>query len=330
MRNAWVFCILLICGCRSGEPVPDVSKIPVTLQTIRFEQALFTLDTAHAAASLALLEQKHPGFTRDFLFNILGSSPDSAFSDLPFFLRSYYDLYTDSKKVFADFTPVEKEIKRGMQFVKYYFPQYHLPSRLITFIGPVNSYGNIITADALAIGLQLYMGEGYPLYQTSMSQELYPPFISRRFTPAYIPVNCMRNIIEDMFPSRTTGPLVEQMVEAGKRQYLLNRFLPETADTLKTGYTAKQLAACYDNEKNIWQFFVQNNLLFSIDPNLTRDYMNDGPNTQALGPESPGNIGLFTGMRIVQKWMKQHKEVTLPVLMQTPARKIFDEAKYKP
>jgi len=321
---------IALCACHSSPEIPDVSGIHVALQTERFEKDFFSIDTISLNTSLQSLQAKYPGFTQDFLFNILGTSPDSAQKDVSFFLRSYRDLYEDSKKLFGDLSMQEKEVEKGMQFVKYYFPQYKLPSRLITFIGPINSYGNIITTEALAVGLQLYMGKDYPLYRTDMSQELYPQFISRRFEPAYLPVNCMKNIVDDMFPNKSAGPLVEQMVEAGKRQYVLDRLLPRTADTLKTGYTARQLEGCYENEKNIWSFFVQNNLLFSVDPNMTRDYMNDGPNTQALGPESPGNIGMFVGTQIVTKWMRQQKDLSLTALMQTPAKKIFEEAKYKP
>ncbi len=230
-----------------------------------------------------------------------------------------------------NFTGIEKEVKKGFQFVHYYFPSYKLPQKLITFIGPINSYGNILTQNAMAVGLQMYMGKDYPLYLSEMGQQMYPVFISRRFESAYIPVNCIKNIIDDMYPNNNLGrPLVEQMVEAGKRMYLLDLLMPDAADTLKTGYTQKQLTECYNSEKNIWSFFVQNDLLYSSDPNLTRDYMNDGPNTPALGDASPGNIGQFVGMQIVAKWMEKKKDLSPDALMKTPARQIFDEAKYKP
>jgi hypothetical protein len=187
-----------------------------------------------------------------------------------------------------------------------------LPTKLISFIGPINSYGNIITANALAVGLQLYMGGDYPLYLSEAGQQMYPRFISRRFDPAYIPVNCMKNIIDDMYPNSGMGlPLVEQMVESGKRMYVLDQLLPNMPDTLKTGYTAQQLEGSYESEKNIWSFFVQNDLLYKADPNLTRDYMSDGPNTPALGDASPGNIGQFVGMQIVAKWMEKNKNLAL-------------------
>ena len=121
------------------------------------------------------------------------------------------------------------------------------------------------------------------------------------------------------------------MVEEGKRMYVLDMVLPETADTLKTGYTASQLKGCYENEAAIWNFFIENNLLYTADPSQIRDYTNDAPRTEALGQSSPGNIGLFIGWQIVKKWMTgKAKAVTLQQLFEADAKQIFQQAKYKP
>ena len=326
-----VIVVVSLAGCKNGKDIPDVSGIDVPLVTERFETDLFAVDTLKLDVSLRALNAKHPGFTQDFLFNILGTSVDSVARDLPSFIRTYHGMYKASEPLFGNFDQTAAQVKRGLQFVHYYFPAYKLPGKIITFIGPVNSYGNIITANALAVGLQLYMGKDYPLYLSNEGQQMYPLFVSRRFEPVYIPVNCMKNIIDDMYPNASMGaPLVDQMVESGKRQYVLDKLLPETADTLKTGYTKAQLEGCYASETSIWSFFVQNNLLYNTDPDMTRDYMSDGPNTQALGKESPGNIGQFVGTQIVNKWMRKNKGLSLDSLMHTPPRKIFSEARYKP
>ncbi len=323
--------VLAVAGCKSQKKIPDVSGINISLAVDRFEKDLFNMDTIHVDQALNSLNKKHPGFTQDFLFNILGTAPDSAKHQVPTFVNSYKGLYADADKKFGDITGITSQVKQAFRFVHYYFPAYKLPSRMVTFIGPINSYGSILTPDALAVGLQLYMGNDYPLYKSQQGQEMYPLFISRRFEPAYIPVNGVKNIIDDMYPANAAGkPLVEQMVESGKRLYLLDLLLPSLPDTLKTGYTAKQLEGCYASEKNIWTFFVQNDMLYNTDPNVTRDYMNDAPNTTALGEESPGNIGQFVGFQIVKKWMEKNKEVSPAVLMKTPAKQIFEEAKYKP
>ena len=335
-RIGFCLMLLLIFSSCKRKDIPDVSGIKADLQLERFDKDFFSVDTNHIDQSLQQLHQKYPGFLQDFVFNILALPPQPDSSkvveqQIVSFIKSYKPLKDSSDKLFAELGNTEKEVRRGLQFVKYYFPAYKLPGKLITFIGPLNSYGNILTTDALAVGLQLYMGRNYSLYQSEAGQELYPSYISRRFGKEYIPVNCIKTIIDDIFPDNNAGrPLVEQMVQAGKRLYILDQLMPETEDTLKTGYTPQQLEGCYANEKVIWSYFVQNDLLFVTDPSLVKDYMNDAPQTQAFGKDSPGFIGQFTGWQIVKKWMSKNENISLQQLIETNPKKIFDEAKYRP
>ena len=332
--NQLIFTFLMVIAlsaCNQTKQTPDVSSIKINLVTQRFENSFFQIDTLHLDASLNQLNQQYPGFAKDFLFNILGTTPATASIDVPAFIQSYQSIYSSTQLNKTQFDTAVIAIKKGFQYFHYYFPEYALPKYCISFIGPINSFGTIITPDAIAIGLQLFLGKDHPLYTSEQGQSLYPRFVSRRFEPAYIPVNAMKNIIEDMYPNKTVGkPLVEQMIESGKRLYLLDLFLPHIADTLKTGYTQIQLDACYKSEQNIWSMFIQNDLLFQTDPLYTRDYINDGPTTQTLGGGSPGNIGQFVGWQIVKKWMSKNKSTTLKSLMEKDASKLFAESKYKP
>jgi uncharacterized protein YjaZ len=58
--------------------------------------------------------------------------------------------------------------------------------------------------------------------------------------------------------------------------------------------------------------------------------MQDGPNTAVFGDASPGFIGQFVGYRMVETWIKKTKETSLEKIMKTPAKIIFEQAKYKP
>lgn len=323
--------VLVFWGCKSKQTAPDVSKIPVKLHLLRFEDAFFGLDTNHLEEALNEIDRNYPGFAKDFLFNIMGTTPTTAVKDIQSFSKSYRLMYDSAKQRFSNIQPIVEQVELGLKYVKYYFPNYPVPKNLVTFIGPINSYGNIITTDALAVGLQLYMGRNYSLYATDMGQQLYPAYLSRRFEKEYIPVNCMNNIIEDLYPNKSLGmALIDQLVETGKRQYLLDHFLPSLPDSLKLGYTQQQVDDCNSNESNIWAFFIQNNLLYVTEPEITKEYMNEAPNTPALGSNFPGFIGRFVGWKIVEKYMANHAETGLDKLMETPARKIFEEAKYKP
>jgi hypothetical protein len=341
MKKLAVISFIVICiySCTNNKNIPDVSNINVQLTVKRFDKDLFSIDTNNVSTALTQLQKSYPSFLNDYLYNILAVLPqqDSAVKKVKMFIHDYKPVYDSSQVTFASLDKTPKEIKKGFQFVKYYFPEYKLPSAMITFIGPVEGYANVLTSSGLAVGLQLYLGKDFPVYHSEYISEIYPDYQSRRFDPPYIPVNCMKNIIDDIYSQDAPDlPLVYQMIEAGKRLYVLDQLLPETADSLKTGYTQKQLDGCYQNEAFIWNYFLQNNLLYSTDPSLTRDYMNDGPKTETLGEASPGFIGQFVGWQIVKKWMSldknknlEHNKI-LEQLLHTSAKEIFEEAKYKP
>lgn len=336
--NKWfpivVIFVFAFFSCNNKKNIPDVSNIKVDITVKRFEKDFFSIDTTHIAASFNDLQQQYGTFVNDYFYNILSlpAVPDSVIKNVKLFLHDYKKVYDSAEQQFPSFNEEEKEIKKGLQFTKYYFPKYQLPRQIITFIGPFEGYSNVLTESGIAVGLQLYLGKNFSAYQTDFFKEVYPDYQARKFDKAYIPVSSITNIINDIYPQQTgTKTLIEQMVEEGKRMYVLDHLLPETEDTLKTGYTAAQLKGCYDNEAAIWNYFIENNLLYTNDPSQIRDYTNDAPRTETLGPNSPGNIGLFVGWQIVKKWTKEKGDaISLPQLLQTDAKQIFNEAKYKP
>jgi hypothetical protein len=334
---------LLLLACGRKDKVPDVSGIQVDLELVRFEKDFFALDSLRPEAGLDALQAKYPGFTEDFVERILGipwnDTSEMKSRALRQFLSDYRPILAEANEATGDFSVYQQEVRKALQYVKYYFPAYPLPRRLITFVGPldayaegqVGGYGDIITPEGLAVGLQLHLGSQSPVYLTQQGQQLYPTYISRRFDPAYIPVNCVKNVVDDLYPADVTGKsLLEQMVDKGKRLYLLDRFLPETADSLKIGYTADQLEGCVKNEGLIWNFFTQNNLLYETDPQKIKSFVGDGPKTPELGDASPGYIALFTGRQIVRAYMAEHPDTSPQQLLSLDARTILTESKYKP
>ncbi|WP_447641149.1 MULTISPECIES: gliding motility lipoprotein GldB [Chitinophagaceae] len=332
------YCILLVIivcsfACGKKRQIPDVSKVSAPLEVIRSEQDFFRMDTMHVETALDHLQGKYGKFLNDYLYNIIGLPPfpDSVKKGLPYFLQSYRTIDDSVQAHFKNLDKSLEPLRLALRLTKYYFPQYQQPAKLITFVGPMDGYGSVLTSSGLAVGLQMYLGKDFPTYQSEYLQQIYPTYISRRFEPEYIPVNCMKNIIQDMYPDNYRSlPLVEQMIEAGKRMYLLDQLLPYVADTLKIGYTDEQLKGCYKKEEGLWNYFTVNNLLYVTEPDEVRDYMNDGPRTPALGEGSPANIGTFIGWQIVKKWMNAHTQTNMLRLMDTPASQIFKDAKYKP
>ena len=335
MKKIFISIILFAAISCNNNKIPDVSNIKIDLKVQRFEKDFFAIDTNNILNELQRLRIKYPSFINDYTNQILGfdykTSPDSLTKYIRLFIRDYRFVKDSADNLFADLDPQVKEIKIGLQFVKYYFPEYNPPHQVITFIGPFDGYSDVITSDAFAVGLQLHMGSNFSFYKSDISHDIFPEYISQKFTPEYIPVNSIKNIIDDLYPDKSAGKaLIEQMVEKGKRLYLLDKFLPYTAEYLKIGYTERQLKDTYTNEAVIWDFFLNNDLLNNTDQNIIKNYMGEGPKTQELGEGSPGNIGAFCGWEIVKKYMDKNSKITLQELMKKDAREIYSQSKYKP
>ncbi len=130
MRIAFVFLITAcaMVSCSNNDKIPDVSDIKINVTTMRFEKALFTIDTINYATNLDILLSKYPSFVGNFLSTILNAdlkwSADSLAQYVHSFTGAYKNVYDTALLVFKDFTPYEKEIKQGLQYVKYYFPNF--------------------------------------------------------------------------------------------------------------------------------------------------------------------------------------------------------------
>jgi hypothetical protein len=332
MCRIFVFaCLVLLFSCKWGRNTPDVSHIKTDVQIDRFEKAFFAMDTANLAQSLAGLRNAYPAFYPTFMRDILGvNTGDTAtFPVMKTILSSYRSLNDSIQAKYRELDWLKNELNYNFRFVKYYYPDYNIP-RVVTFIGTLDAPGIVLSPKHLGIGLHQYAGKNFSAYQSAEVQQLYPSYISRRFDQEYISANCMKAVVDDVYPDKSTGrPLIEQMIERGKQWYLLDHFAPDAADSIKTGYTQKQLDWVEANEGNMWPVMVKENL-YSIEPSVIQSYIGEAPFTQTMSDASPGNIGQWIGWRIVQKFASRNKKLTLQQVVETPAKTIFESAGYRP
>jgi uncharacterized protein YjaZ len=113
---------------------------------------------------------------------------------------------------------------------------------------------------------------------------------------------------------------------------LVNAFLPNVKDDLKMGYTPQQLELAQVNEFLIWQYFMENKLLYSYDVDLLHRFVFEAPFSKFYlesDQESPGRIGVYMGWQIVESYLKNN-EVSLNEMIKTDSEIIFEKSKFKP
>lgn len=334
MRQITILALtILLFSCNNKNNKPDVSDIKVDFKLERFEQSFFQIDTNHLANGLNQVYKQFPNFLPFYIEQILRlpSADTVAYPAIKQIIGSYAPINDSLQKKYSNLNWLKEDLTKGFKYVKYYYPSYKIPN-VITFIGTFDAPGIVLTQRYLGIGLHQYAGKDFSVYKTPQLQEVYPEYISRRFDKEYMVSNSMKAIVDDAYPDSSTGrPLIEQMIEKGKQWYLLDHFLPDTPDSLKTGYTKKQLNWVKENEGNIWGYFTANVDIYTVDPGIIQDYIGEGPFTRGM-PEnaSPGNIGQWVGWQIVKTFAEKKPELSVQQILSTPAKTIFQEAKYKP
>lgn len=326
---------LIISGCGGGKDVPDVSHIPIEVKVRRFDEAFFRTDTNNVPAGLKLLENDYPRFAPTYFSRILGFGPYSdtaqllAFQVRNFLVNKDFRALQDSvEKRFENIRPLEDALTQAFRLTKYYVPKFKTP-QVVSFISAIGNFGAVVMDSTVGIGLDMYMGADFSIYRLLPD---YPDYIVRKFTPEYIPVNVMKVLQEDLCPPHNDGAqLVASLINLGRQQYFLEKVLPETPEEIRLGYTKEQLAFCDENEEMIWQYFVQNKLLYTTDWQDIMRYTGEGPGTQGLPAGAPGQIGAYVGYRIVQSYIRRNPDVTLEQLLAVKdPLEIFSRSKYRP
>ncbi len=325
--------ILLSISCKRNPYRIGTSSLKVNFEIKRLEKDLFSADPDQLGASIPGLKAKYGKFLQLFSYVInTGDINDSTFTDyLTKFCtdKQNNDVYRLTLKVFPGVEEIKKGLEDGFRHYLHYFPDRIIPG-VFTCITGFNS--SIITGDSvLGIGLDRYLGADCPYYP---QLEIYS-YIAARMTPQYIVPDCMYSwgASEWDFASMKYGAdnILTEMIHQGKLRYFEKCMLPETPDEIIFGYTPLQMKFCRNNEAQMWQYLIENNLLFKTDQFEIRKLMGEAPFTSYFTNESPGRAAVWLGFRIVESYMKRNSQVSLNELMDnTDIQVMLEKAKYNP
>jgi hypothetical protein len=344
----WKHCLLffaifhLLTACRSDrrDDLPDVSHIPrPKLNVRRFDRDLFRLDTSKIGLPLAALEKKYGEFANLYFGQILGSkdlevAPQGHESYVKGFIKhpAVHKLYDTTQLIFPEFPQkTVAELEEALRYLRYYFPDYKTPQHLTTFISEY-SFGNFIyEGNNLAVGLDFFLGENYPYQKLYPENPNFSAYLTRTFNAEHLAVKTLMPLIEDLIGPPRGDRLLDVMLHHGKKLYLLDHLLPNTADTVKMEVSAKQWQWLQENERNIWGHFLQQNLLYNNEWQKIRKFVEYSPNSPGMPAEAPGRSGDWMGWQVVKAYQRQFPQTSMQQLLEmNDAQAFLQKSKYKP
>lgn len=302
----------------------DMGHIPDPGLTInRYEQALFSADTTRMTIEIARMTDTYNVFLGDVPPDSSGVLQLLRYINDPFIQQ----IYRKTQEVFPTVKEQERELNEAFRYYSYYFPDQAIP-KVFTYISGIDYQNPVLfEPSSMLIALDMYLGGDYDPYR----QLGLPSYLIRRFTKEYLVRDCVREVavyhMQDQYPGDN---VLDKMIVEGKKLYFLDALLPFQPDSVKTGYTGDQVRWCFDNEANLWKFFIENEILYSTDIQIINKFFTDGPFTRGF-PESPARLGSWIGWQIVRKYMEAHPGKMLgDLLAERDSRKILQESGYKP
>jgi hypothetical protein len=307
--------VISIASCHQNRMNTDTSAIKEKTGVVRFEKAFLSLRPRPDSVQIEALCNKYPGFSELFFNRIvhIGTPSDSIGLELiHIFLNDSIILESEQKT--AECFPVnvdfQKKLDQAFTNYRHYFPEKPVPS-IYTCISGFNE-SVFVNETLIGISLDKYLGSDYRYYPLLGIAK----YKQRRMIPVMIPADVISTWGRSKFPvSGDATTLLDHMVYEGKILWFCKALLPDLADTLVTGFSARQLKWCKQNEVQMWNFMIDNKLLFSTKQMDIVRYINDGPMTNGFPPESPAKTGAWIGWQIVSAYVKKHPEVTPGQLM---------------
>lgn len=317
LKNVILICfaVLLASSCTDKNKFDvDTSDIHVKLDVTRFDSVFFNTTPITFLKTKNQFNYLFPTNVPDSIWLAKINNPDSRY------------LFDEVKKTFPDFKEETKELSQLFKHVKYYFPKFKAP-KIVTLISDIDYNNKVIYADSLLLlSLDMYLGKNHEVYQN------FPKYIKNSYTKKQLKVDVARQIALISLPKNKLRTFISRCIQQGKLRYLIKAFIPNLKDSVLMNYPSNKMLWAENNQEFVWRYFVENNLLFSTDKNISKRFLNDAPFSKfylANDKDSPGRIGAFIGYKIVSAYVKNNN-INLIEMLRTSNDLLFKKSKYKP
>ena len=281
---------------------------------------------------------KFERFDKKF-FKIKEDSLSSLISEYPylfperFTINDWINIKTDSVRnnifnkteiVFNDIKSIENTFKEIFTKTKYNFPDF-IPPKIITLNNGIDYKYKIIDSDSIVlISLDCYLGD-------KLFYKNIPNHISNLMIPEFISIDISELIASRFINKPIDRKFISKIIYHGKLLFLMNN-ISGIKPWQALGYNKSKDNWVKKNEKNIWEYFIENDLLFSTKSSLDYRFLANAPFSKfglSVDFESPPMVGRWIGYQIVESYSKQNN-IDLINLINKDNYELYLESNYKP
>ena len=307
--------VVLLVSCKKESKLEiDVSDIEVNIIIKRFDQEFYKSPVSKLPQLKANYPYLFPSQNNDSIWVNKMQNNDEQ------------ELFAETEKLYGNFDDEEERLTNLFKHITYYYPNFQPPT-IITLLSNVDYNSSVVYADSLLfLSLDVYLGKESEIYLD------FPNYVKNNFTKEHLVVDVATAISQVQIPISSDRSFISRLIQEGKKMYLLDAYLPNLSDAEKIGYTQEQIDWADFNDEDIWKYFVQNQLLFSSDQELSKRFIDEAPFSkfyQANDNDSPGRVGVWIGWQIIRAYMNNNN-TSLKELLKTPNELIFKKSKYKP
>lgn len=220
-------------------------------------------------------------------------------------------LMEDALLKFSDMSDIEKGLTKGFARLKKEIPSLVVPA-VYSQISALNQ--SVVVGDSLlGFSIDKYMGEDYPLYK-----RYYYDHQRRTMTPERILPDCFTSYLFSQYPYHWrigARSLYDIILHRGKVFWTVAHIGVADSETELLGYDKEQISWCKKNGKKFWRWMQDQRLLDSTDPMVIRAFTHSDPASIFGQEQVPPMIGVWYGMQLVDKYMKDHPKTTLDELL---------------
>ena len=319
--------LAVLSSCKKNRFEIDPNSVNLDVKIERFDKDFNNIDTVNISASLQSMRQKYGEMFDRYVVNVIGVGREGDLSvNVSAFLNDsmYKEVYAECQRQYGDVSDIEDEVELAMKYIKFYFPEKKIP-RFGMHISGFNQ-SIMATKDMMSASIDCYLGADYIPYQ-----DIAYSYQIAKMTRNNVAMDLVYAYIYTEFGVAENGTLLQSIIDNGKLLYLMNIVMPGRTDKDIMGYNDQQYEWCVNNEKQMWNYLIAEKRLYNTSHLVISKFVNPAPFTSEFPQESPGQAVLWLGMRIVESYMDNNKNIGLKELMaEKNAQKILEESNYKP